>query len=647
MSWLFGYGRGGQQNADPNQPGVPEPPPSGGTGIPGDINLTKSEKKAMEAYRFDSSALERAAQAARELEKSRHAKEALELSKLQETTKQVEYQSKIKEYEAHVQQLQIEAKKAEAEERRKYLQEETKQHQARAQYQDQLSRKRYDDQLQQQQRMNEENLRRQEESVAKQEAMRKATIEHEMELRNKNEMKRIEAELRAKAKVDRENRDLILEQIRLKAEENRITVLEGIKTAGSVIGSGVTALLTDWDKVLAAAGGMSLLALGVYTAKGATSVTARYIEARLGKPSLVRDTSRFSFLESLKHPIEQLKKLRSKTGDALSGVVLAPRLEERLRDVAIATKNTKLNRGMYRNILMYGPPGTGKTMFAKRLAKYSGMDYAILTGGDVAPMGREGVTAIHKVFDWANGTRKGLLLFVDEADAFLRKRSSEHISENLRATLNAFLYRTGEQSSKFMLVLASNTPEQFDWAVNDRLDEMVEFELPQLDERERLMRLYFDKFVLEPAAEGKRRLKVDKFDYGALCSKMAVITEGMSGREIAKLGVAWQAAAYASEDGVLTEKMVLDRCMDAIKQHQQKVKWQSEQEGIKSGYIREKSSSNIAFIPKAIEYNTSAQSKSSASQTESHDSVSSSSSGVSEPSTEKNSKEKTEQLTKQ
>lgn len=35
------------------------------------------------------------------------------------------------------------------------------------------------------------------------------------------------------------------------------------------------------------------------------------------------------------------------------------------------------------------------------------MDYAILTGGDVAPMGRDGVTAIHKVFDWARSTRKG------------------------------------------------------------------------------------------------------------------------------------------------------------------------------------------------------------------------------------------------
>lgn len=53
-------------------------------------------------------------------------------------------------------------------------------------------------------------------------------------------------------------------------------------------------------------------------------------------------------------------------------------------------------------------------------------------------------------------------------------------------------------------MLASNTPEQFDWAVNDRLDEMVQFMLPGLEERERLVRLYFDKFVLDVAASGKR-----------------------------------------------------------------------------------------------------------------------------------------------
>lgn len=575
MSWLFGI-----RKDTPEPPNFSSfvPPADGGDGKDGKQGEASKASGKMEAYRFDSSALERAAKAAKDLESSKFAKDALDLSKMQETTIQLEHQKHIKEYDAHVEQLKVEQVKVQQEERRKTLAEETRQHQQRAQYQDQLARKRYDDQLLQQQRVNEENLRRQEESVAKQEAMRRATIEHEMELRQKSEMTRVEAEMKAKAKIDRENQDLILEQIRLKAAENRVTVLESIKTASSALGAGFQSFISDWDKITAAALGVSLLALGVYSAKMGTGVAARYIEARLGKPSLVRDTSRISFMEAFKHPVTIAKRLRSKPQDALLGVVLKPQLEERLRDVAIATKNTKRNKGMYRNILMYGPPGTGKTLFAKKLAVHSGMDYAIMTGGDVAPMGREGVTAMHKVFDWASGSRRGLLLFVDEADAFLRKRSSETISEDMRATLNAFLYRTGEQSNKFMLVLASNTPEQFDWAVNDRLDEMVEFTLPGLDERERLVRLYFDKFVLQPAAEGKRRLKVAQFDYSKLCSEIARLTDGLSGREIAKLGVAWQATAYSSEDGVLTEKMIMDRVLDIVNQHKIKMNWQSAEE---------------------------------------------------------------------
>lgn len=124
-----------------------------------------------------------------------------------------------------------------------------------------------------------------------------------------------------------------------------------------------------------------------------------------------------------------------------------------MRDIAIATRNTRKNHSLYRNVLMYGPPGTGKTLFAKvrrppgarcqgrarggllcredrllaqpllasplhtppsasvsvsqKLALHSGMDYAIMTGGDVAPMGRDGVTAVHKVFDWASTSRRG------------------------------------------------------------------------------------------------------------------------------------------------------------------------------------------------------------------------------------------------
>ena len=45
-------------------------------------------------------------------------------------------------------------------------------------------------------------------------------------------------------------------------------------------------------------------------------------------------------------------------------------------------------------------------MAAKRLARTSGLDYAIMSGGDVAPLGGAAVTQIHELFDWAERSRK-------------------------------------------------------------------------------------------------------------------------------------------------------------------------------------------------------------------------------------------------
>lgn len=55
-----------------------------------------------------------------------------------------------------------------------------------------------------------------------------ATIEHELEQRHKYEMKRVEAEMAARARTERENQDLMLEQIRVRAAEDRETTLKSL-----------------------------------------------------------------------------------------------------------------------------------------------------------------------------------------------------------------------------------------------------------------------------------------------------------------------------------------------------------------------------------------------------------------------------------
>ena len=52
------------------------------------------------------------------------------------------------------------------------------------------------------------------------------------------------------------------------------------------------------------AGGLTMLAVGIYAAKFGTGVAARFIENRLGKPSLIRETSRLTLAQMFKHPIK-------------------------------------------------------------------------------------------------------------------------------------------------------------------------------------------------------------------------------------------------------------------------------------------------------------------------------------------------------
>merc|ERR1719456_2191190 len=97
-------------------------------------------------------------------------------------------------------------------------------------------------------------------------------------------------------------------------------------------------------------------------------------------------------------------------------------------------------------------------MVAERFAEYSGLEYAIMAGGDVAPLEDQAVTELHRLFKWVNSCRHGVLLFIDEADAFLSSRNKAGMSEHLRNALTTMLYHTGTPSKKFMLVLATNRP---------------------------------------------------------------------------------------------------------------------------------------------------------------------------------------------
>lgn len=250
-------------------------------------------------------------------------------------------------------------------------------------------------------------------------------------------------------------------------------------------------------------GGLTALALGVYGARATTQVAGNIIERRLMRPPLVRETSAWTFGRD-RLRLASLMPFGQK--EVMEKIVLEEELSEHLNWTTNSLVNAKKNGTPFRHLLLHGPPGTGKTLFARTLARQSGLDYAIMSGGDVGPLGKDAVHELNKLFQWANNSRKGLILFIDEADAFLRTgRGSESgaMSEEARNTLSAFLHHTGTESDKFVVVLATNIREILDKAVLDRVDESFEFPLPSLKERQRMLSMFMEEHIHKPTKRGK------------------------------------------------------------------------------------------------------------------------------------------------
>ena len=193
--------------------------------------------------------------------------------------------------------------------------------------------------------------------VARQEEMRRRTAEHEAELRTKTELAKARAEADGRIRQERENHDLILQKSKLEAEEYRNTILKAVADGGKMLGEGLQSYLDDTTKLRNTALTITGVAIGVYTARTSIGIAGRFVESRLGKPSLVRETSRFTASQFTRNPWETAKRtfgIGMNSADALKGIVLEETLESRLRSVAVSTANTKKNRAPFRHLLLHG-----------------------------------------------------------------------------------------------------------------------------------------------------------------------------------------------------------------------------------------------------------------------------------------------------
>lgn len=548
---------------------------------------------------FDPEPLERGAKLLREISASPNAKKAFEFMKKQEETKQTELTAKAAEYKAMQAQAENERQRVIYDEQRKLAQHNAQTKSQMARYEDELARKRMQAENEYHRARNQELVKMQEESSIRLEQARRATEEQIQAQKRQTEREKAEIEretIRVRAMAEAEGRaheaklaeDVNRRMLVDRANAEREKWIAAINTTFDHIGGGLRAILTDQNKLVVAVGGATALAAGIYTTREGAKVIWGYVDRILGQPSLIRESSRGKypwsglFSRTLKSLRGGDKELASKNGNGFGDVILHPSLQKRIRQLSGATANTKAHNAPFRNMLFYGPPGTGKTMAARELARKSGLDYALMTGGDVAPLGPQAVTKIHQLFDWAKKSKRGLLLFIDEADAFLCERNKTYMSEAQRSALNALLFRTGDQSKDIVLALATNRPGDLDSAVADRIDEVLEFPLPGQEERFKLLKLYLDKYIAQAGSRKPglvhRLFKSEqqKIEIKGLTDDIlmeaAAKTEGFSGREIAKLMASVQAAVYGSENCVLDPSLFREVVDYKVAEHQQRRK---------------------------------------------------------------------------
>lgn len=451
---------------------------------------------------------------------------------------------------------------------------------AAAQHTDALARKREADKRADDRRAQEESIAREaraQEERVKREQKALADQLKQQEASNAIKLQQEIEAAKAKAKADAEKEKEVKEhELKMWQDPVKAATLKekavheaDLKKQETI--AGINARIEAWNKAfkeftgdparMKAVGKFVIgTAAGVLFFRHAFPVLRQYVENRLFTPVLIQESS-YSMLP------DWLRMGKKKGFQTSENLYFDGALSARFNEIRTTLTNTKKNGGYYMNYLFYGPPGTGKTAVARALAYESGMDFAFMTGGSVLDLVKSGkaIQRFNEVFEWAQSSKKGLVLFIDECDAFLGDPSK--MSEELNAIFKNFLNKTGTESKNFCLIFSTNHPDQLSKAIVSRVGyrQQLKFDTPSFETRKSIISYFMDKYLQNPL------LTVDESTICApgMISYIAQQTEGFSGRDLSYLILDVEKAAFASENPVITEALIKKIVDEAVVGFQQ------------------------------------------------------------------------------
>ncbi len=215
------------------------------------------------------------------------------------------------------------------------------------------------------------------------------------------------------------------------------------------------------------------------------------------------------------------------------------------------SKFKELGAKIPRGVLLLGSPGTGKTLLARSVAGEAGTPFFHMSGSEFVEMFvGVGASRVRSLFDKAKKTAP-CIIFIDEIDAVGRKRGAglggSH--DEREQTLNQILVEMDgfEPNQNVIVIAATNRPDVLDPALlrPGRFDRRVVIDLPDLNDREAILKVHSEKKPL---------------DENVSLKTIAERTPGLAGADLAN--ILNEGAILAARNG--RKKIINEDLLEAI-----------------------------------------------------------------------------------
>lgn len=255
------------------------------------------------------------------------------------------------------------------------------------------------------------------------------------------------------------------------------------------------------------------LQISAVEARSGHAIIARTIQELLRQKNTSLGTVR---LVSKNKEVDDLL-LQLDTYDDINSLILSSSVEEKLERIIkeYLKKDTLRKYGLVnrRKLLLYGASGTGKTMTASVLAKEFNLPFFVVRTERVVTkfMGETG-QKLGRIFDFISEV-PAVYLF-DEFDAIGSQRGMDNEVGEQRRILNTFLQLLERDDSDSFIIAATNSIESIDKAMFRRFDDVIEYSLPDREQRLALLHEYLytakdlDFALVEPLFEGMSHAEI-------------------------------------------------------------------------------------------------------------------------------------------